>query len=60
MIYLTIVMVLHGKPSEQNYAMQTFSQCWELAQERVKALHEAHPEATKTGAGCTIDFGAPV
>ncbi len=60
MIYLTIVMMLNGKPSEQHYAMQSFTQCWEIAQERIKALRELHPDATKVGAGCTIDTGEPI
>ena len=60
MIYLTIVMVLAGKPSEESYSMQTLQQCWELAQSRVVALREAHPDATKIGAGCTIDLGIPL
>jgi hypothetical protein len=60
MIFLTIVMMLHGKPSEENLAMQTWSQCWEIAQVRVKELMEEHPDYTSIGAGCTIDRGNPI
>lgn len=57
---LTIIMVLGGKDFEENLAMSSLAQCWTLAHSRVEVLMKEHPDASKIGAGCTVDVGRPL
>ena len=57
-ILLVIIMSLNGRDIEQSYAMPTIAACWDLARQRVEILTEQHPDASKIGAGCTVDRGS--